>query len=188
MRYQGGPYLFIPRLVYKVYRTVADGFSTFVYKRACHRFGANSIVQRGVWITKPESVSIGDNVLVTSGSALTTELGEGSLVIGDDCQINSSVRLDYSGGLKIGSNVLVSEETLIYTHDHDLDPRSYPTGLAKIIEDHVWIGARCIVLPSCRCIGTGAVIGAGSVVTHDIPPYCTAAGNPARVLRIHSPQ
>jgi acetyltransferase-like isoleucine patch superfamily enzyme len=51
-----------------------------------------------------------------------------------------------------------------------------------VVEDHAWIGASVTILPGVR-IGKGAIIGAGSVVTRDIPPYCVAAGVPARVLR-----
>jgi acetyltransferase-like isoleucine patch superfamily enzyme len=51
-----------------------------------------------------------------------------------------------------------------------------------IIEDDVWIGAQTIVLPGVR-IGKGSVIGAGSVVTRDVPPFTVAAGNPAKVIR-----
>jgi galactoside O-acetyltransferase len=51
-----------------------------------------------------------------------------------------------------------------------------------VIEDNVWIGSKVVILPGVR-IGSRAVIGAGSVVTKDIPPRCVAAGNPARVLR-----
>jgi acetyltransferase-like isoleucine patch superfamily enzyme len=51
-----------------------------------------------------------------------------------------------------------------------------------VIEDNVWLGTRSIVLKGVR-IGEGAVIGAGSVVTQDIPPHCLAVGNPARPVR-----
>jgi acetyltransferase-like isoleucine patch superfamily enzyme len=51
-----------------------------------------------------------------------------------------------------------------------------------VIEDDVWIGARAILLAGVR-VGTGSVIGAGSVVTRDVPPYSVAAGSPCRVLR-----
>lgn len=51
-----------------------------------------------------------------------------------------------------------------------------------VMEDDVWIGARVILLPSVRA-GQGSVIGAGSVVTNDIPPYSIAGGNPARIIR-----
>ena len=47
----------------------------------------------------------------------------------------------------------------------------------------VWFGADSIVLSGCKTIGNGAVIGAGSVVTHDVPPYAVVVGNPARIIR-----
>jgi virginiamycin A acetyltransferase len=52
-----------------------------------------------------------------------------------------------------------------------------------IIEDDVWIGHNAMILPSCRLIGRGAVIGAGAVVTKDVEAYSVVAGNPARKLR-----
>jgi acetyltransferase-like isoleucine patch superfamily enzyme len=50
-----------------------------------------------------------------------------------------------------------------------------------VIEDDVWLASRVIVLPGVR-IGRGSVVGAGSVVTKDVPAFCLAAGNPARAL------
>ena len=49
--------------------------------------------------------------------------------------------------------------------------------------DDVWIGAHVIITGGCKIIGKGAVIGAGSVVTHDVPDYSIVAGNPAKVIR-----
>jgi virginiamycin A acetyltransferase len=56
-----------------------------------------------------------------------------------------------------------------------------PTRL--VIEDDVWIGHGATVLPGCARIGRGAVVGAGAVVTHDVPAYAVVAGSPARVIR-----
>jgi acetyltransferase-like isoleucine patch superfamily enzyme len=60
-----------------------------------------------------------------------------------------------------------------------------PRGLE--ISDDVWIGANAVLLPGCGRIGRGAVIGAGSVVTRDVPDYAVAAGNPARIIRERFP-
>lgn len=52
-----------------------------------------------------------------------------------------------------------------------------------VIEDDVWIGHYAVILPNCKYIGRGAIIGAGAIVTKDVPPYSIVAGNPARLLR-----
>lgn len=61
-------------------------------------------------------------------------------------------------------------------------------GKPLVIEDDVWIGAGSMLLPGCSRIGRGAVIGAGSVVTRDVPAYAVAAGNPARLIRERFPR
>ena len=61
--------------------------------------------------------------------------------------------------------------------------QGFATEKPVLIADDVWIGARVIILPGVR-IGTGAVIGAGAVVTKDMPDYSVVGGNPARVLKM----
>ena len=121
--------------------------------------------------------------MIGESVAMGTELRPAGLVIRDNVQINNSVALDYSGGLTIGARTLISEFVYVSSHDHGLDPRSQPTGLSKEIGEDVWIGARAVILPGCRQIGRGAIIGAGSVVTRDVEPYGIVAGNPARLIR-----
>ena len=62
------------------------------------------------------------------------------------------------------------------------EPDEGPTDL-EICGD-VWIGARAIILPGCKRIGAHSIIGAGAVVTKDVPDYAIVGGNPARVLRM----
>jgi len=92
--------------------------------------------------------------------------------------------------VKIGNYLMMGEDVLFLGGGHKYDRIDIPMGLQGgmeksflEIEDDVWIGARVIVLPGCRHIGKGVIIGAGSVVTKDIPDYAIVGGNPARVIR-----
>jgi len=86
----------------------------------------------------------------------------------------------------IGDNVFIGPNCGIYTINHALLPEQRNIGIMQArpvtIGNNVWVGAGTIILPGVK-IGEGAVIGAGSIVTHDIAPYTIAAGNPCKVLR-----
>lgn len=93
------------------------------------------------------------------------------------------------GYVTIGNHVLMGAECLIYTENHNfnrmectIDQQGYQEPRPVIIGDDVWIGSRVIILPGVS-VGNGAVIGAGSVVTHDVPPYAIVGGNPAKVIK-----
>jgi maltose O-acetyltransferase len=100
--------------------------------------------------------------------------------IGAKTRINRDCTLDVRGPLSIGDNVSISPEVAILTTQHRLDTPGFPPeSRAVVIEDHVWIGMRAIVLPGTT-IGRGAVVAAGAVVRGDIPPLTVVAGVPAR--------
>lgn len=86
----------------------------------------------------------------------------------------------------IGDNCQLAPNVAIYTAGHPLHPVSrnsmYEYGIEVTIGDNVWIGGNTVVLPGIH-IGSNTVIGAGSVVTKDIPDWSLAAGNPCRVIR-----
>lgn len=88
--------------------------------------------------------------------------------------------------VKIGDNCQMAPNVAIYTAGHPLHPVSrnsmYEYGIEVTIGDNVWIGGNSVILPGVH-IGSNTVIGAGSVVTKDIPEWSLAAGNPCRVLR-----
>lgn len=85
-----------------------------------------------------------------------------------------------------GNNVIIGPNVNIYTASHPYNEVQRIKGLeyAKPVKiyDNVWIGGNVTILPGVK-INQGAIIGAGSVVTHDIPPYVIAVGNPCEVLR-----
>lgn len=88
--------------------------------------------------------------------------------------------------IKIGDNCLLAPNVAIYTAGHPIHPASrnstYEYGKEVTIGDNVWIGGNTVVCPGVH-IGSNVVIGAGSVVTRDIPDWCIAAGNPCKVIR-----
>ncbi len=119
--------------------------------------------------------------------------GEGALLeVGDNLAMTGGT-LCAAERITIGNNVAIGANTTIVDTDfHPLDAalrRAAPSrGRTSPvwIEDDVFIGMTCLILMGVT-IGRGSVIGAGSVVTGDVPPYVVAAGNPARVIREQLP-
>lgn len=102
--------------------------------------------------------------------------------IGVHTIINRDVLLDGRMGLNIGDNVSVSEGAAIFTLEHDPNSPDFASrGAAVRIADRTFIGARAIILPGVT-VGEGAVVAAGAVVTHDVPPYTIVGGVPARFI------
>lgn len=100
------------------------------------------------------------------------------------CNYNCTI-LDV-GKVTFGDNCLLAPNVAIYTAGHPIHPDSrnslYEYGIDVTIGDNVWIGGNVVIMPGVN-IGSNCVIGAGSVVTKDIPAWSVAAGNPCRVLR-----
>lgn len=88
--------------------------------------------------------------------------------------------------VKIGDNCFMAPNVAIYTAGHPIHPETrnsgYEYGIEVVIGDNVWIGGSAVICPGVH-IGSNVVIGAGSVVTKDIPDNVVAAGNPCKVIR-----
>ena len=124
----------------------------------------------------------GKNVNIYKDAVFSSrvELG-GYSDIGYRCRIQ--------GKCIIGEHVMMAPECQIWTQNHDtkrIEGKAWLSGNTPeepvIIHDGVWIGSRVIILPGVT-IKEGAVIGAGSIVTKDVPAYAIVGGNPARIIR-----
>jgi len=106
--------------------------------------------------------------------------------LGDHVFINYMCVILDNNEVRIGNHVMIGPSVQIYTAAHDLQAESrikgYETAKPIVIEDNVWIGGGAILLPGVR-IGRNAVVGAGSVVSRDVPANTVVAGNPAKVIR-----
>jgi len=113
-----------------------------------------------------------------------------SLTIGDNCYIGEFNNIRAAGGnIIIGDNCLISQHITLVAANHSIGLgeviREQPWCEKKVsitIGDDVWIGSHVVVLPGVK-IGSGAVIGAGSIVTHDVEPNAIVVGNPARKVK-----
>lgn len=105
---------------------------------------------------------------------------------GNNVYANFNLTIVDDGIVRIGDAVQIGPNVTITTAGHPVDPMMRRQGLQYnvevVIEENAWLGAGVIVLPGVT-IGKNAVIGAGSVVTHDIPSDVVAVGSPCRVLR-----
>ncbi len=123
----------------------------------------------GAHVTPPLFVDYGENIHIGARTFVNynlTALDVARITIGEDCQIGPNVQL------------------LTPTHPIDPQPRRDKLEAAEpiVLEDNVWLGGGVIVCPGVT-IGENSVIGAGAVVTKDIPANVVAVGNPARVIR-----
>ena len=153
------------------YRKLAGGFSkrfrAFCTRLMLDECGSNVNIEKGADFAL--NIKIGNN----SG------IGKNSIV---------------GAYTQIGDNVMMGEACFIYTRNHKTDRLDIPMcsqGFDEykpvIISDDVWIGARVTILPGAK-IGKGAIIGAGAVVTGEIPDYAVAGGVPARVIKYRNQQ
>lgn len=120
---------------------------------------------------------------VTLFPPFTADFGK-NITLGERVFINSGCRFQDQGGITIGDDCLIGHNAVIATLQHDIDPRRRSDLIPSpvVIGRNVWLGANVTVLPGVT-IGEDAVIGAGSIVTKNIPAGTIAVGSPARVVR-----
>lgn len=126
--------------------------------------GQDVNIEHGAWFGSGRGVSLGDR----------SAIGMDALVIGP---------------LVVGRDVMMGPRCILLASSHDstsvdqaMSMQGFKADQPIVIEDDVWLGAGVVVLPGRR-IGRGSIVGAGSVVAADVPPYSVAVGNPARVVR-----
>jgi hypothetical protein len=176
---------FVLRASRALARRLGARFATRLHHAALGGLGSGAVIQTGVSLTPPGNVQIGSDCYLWRGVHATSEAPGGILKIGNRVQINRDAHLDFTGNLRIGDDVMISEGAVLYTHDHGLDPRSKPAQVSKSVGAGVWVGMRAVILPQCQSIGANAVIGAGAIVTRDVPAGAIVAGNPARIIGQH---
>ncbi|MDX8339298.1 acyltransferase [Draconibacterium sp. IB214405] len=138
-----------------------------------------------------EKVYIGAfSIIIAINDSNKNSFKNSTLTIGSNTYIGEGNNIRAAGGtIKIGANCLISQNITIVASNHETNKndliRNQPWSQENntiTIGDDVWIGANSVILPGVT-ISNGAVIGAGSIVTKDVPKFAIVAGNPARLLK-----
>ncbi len=140
-------------------------------------------------LSKPIRYFLCKNILKKCGKNVNIERGANfglDVTVGDNSGLGINSFVEKAS---IGNDVMMGRDVIIMYHSHKFDDCNIPMrlqgrrpGKEVIIEDDVWIGHRVIILPGVK-ICKGVIVGAGSVVTKDIPEYSIVGGVPAKIIR-----
>lgn len=166
-------------------------FFNFVYKNKFKKFGKNITINRPLLCSGSKNISIYDRVFIAqygwlASCPLTDK--DSHLVIKSDCSIGRFCHIFTTHRITIEENVLIAENVYISDNLHSYEDIRIPIINQEIRQKNdvvigagSWIGENvCIIGAS---IGKHCIIGANSVVTHDIPDYCVAVGAPAKIIK-----
>lgn len=183
--------LFTPPYFNKIYTIYTKNrFKSIGWATSFERF---SLLQGENYITIGSNVWIGEGCYLTAWSSYRGQHFSPEIIISDRVTIGPHAHITAINRITIGKGVLTGKYITITDNSHGksesiddlmelpIERPLYSKG-PVVIEDNVWIGDKVVVLPNVR-IGKGSVIGANSVVTKDIPPYCVVAGNPAKIIK-----
>jgi acetyltransferase-like isoleucine patch superfamily enzyme len=181
-----------------------------LYPRLLGASGRNVTFGVNVTLRHPHKIFIGDNVVIDDGCCLdakgTSNHGitigsgvfvgrntilsckNGDIVLEDHANVGFNVEIFSAARVRVGRNVLIAAYTYLVGGDHLYDRVDLPvlhqgrTARGIDVDENVWLGAHVVVTDGAA-IGRDAIIGAGAVVTGEVPPFHIATGVPAKVIR-----
>lgn len=184
-----------PSIISKWRASLLDKIYTGYIQRRFAHFGKSIIMWHPYTLRGLEHIRIGDGTVIECDLQLTTQkTGKHNpqITIGNNCMIRRGAHITAINSISIGDALLTGTNVFITDNSHGdstieslsvspCDRQILSKGPVNI-GNNVWLGNNVCVLPGVT-IGDGVVIGANSIVTHDIPAYCVAAGIPAKVIK-----
>jgi acetyltransferase-like isoleucine patch superfamily enzyme len=163
------------------------------------RAGEGIRIGRGFVVHGPERITVEDGVSIASHVTLRAmaeypwtsppQRFESAIVLKRGCFINSFTEIAAAGRITIGESVMIGQQCCIVDMNHGYEDVTRPVKAQAVrvrgeirIGDGSWLGAHCVVVGGVT-IGRHCTVGAHSLVNHDLPDFCVAAGTPARILK-----
>jgi acetyltransferase-like isoleucine patch superfamily enzyme len=178
----------------------SNAIYTWLWRSSLKSCGDGVRLDFPLLLNEPGSISIGANSVIyprTWINAVSEWAGtkyHGQIDIGERVIINFGVQISAANSIVIEDGVAISSGSVIVDHIHDhshLDSSIYRAPISKPLPVRIgkgsFLGVHCVIGPGVQ-IGEHAVVAANAVVTRDVPSYCMAIGNPARVVRFHDPE
>lgn len=170
------------------YRKLSSFLQCTVFLLRGYHIGTDTMFYGNVWLQRggKDSFTLGKKGDM-GGNVKIRCFGKGKIQMGNHVSIGEGTIIHAGDKVIIGSSVVMGAYCYINDTNHTFKSKKVAvidqgwTAKGIVIEDEVWLGAHVTILDGVK-IGRGAVIGAGAVVTKDIPSYCVAAGVPAKIL------
>ena len=162
--------------------------SIYIRNRLTKSF-KNNRFEAGIRIENPKNIELGnDSYYGFDCKIYASELSK--VIVGSNVTFNSNVMVNArgKGSIDIGDNVLIGPNVVLRSSNHSFNNLNEPIiqqGMTYghiVIENNVWIGSNCVILPKCK-IGEGSIIAAGAVVTNDVESYSIVGGVPAKLIK-----
>lgn len=190
-------YIYPPSLHKKVSNQITLLYTKWL-SREFKNFGKNVIIEPSIILGGANTISLGNGVRIGKRTVLAAHSTYNgikynpSIEIGNNVNIGQDSNISCINNIKIANNVLIGRKVMINDNSHgvfernmlDVPPRLRPLSSkgSITIDENVWIGEMVCILSGVH-IGRGSIIGAGSIVTKDVPPYSLAAGIPAKIIK-----
>lgn len=186
------------KIVFKIYRIRSILYSAWIAPNF-QKMDDKSRIGFGLYLKNGKMISLGKNCIIGKNALLTAHLSNIyqatiKIELGDNCMFGDNIHITSVNYIKIGDDLRTGSRILITDNSHGtiddinelkMNPNNrkiYSKG-PVVIGNNVWLGDNVSIMPGIE-IGDGAIIGANSVVTKSIPPYCIAVGCPAKVIKM----
>jgi len=181
---KSGLLLFLWRMPFRVMNSGLNSCNSFLWRLSLGGCGKCVVIERGVKIENPRQVVLGDRVYIGTGTIIGAESNDGQLLVGGGVHIGRRCRIDHTGDVNLGEDVLFSEDVSVFSHSHGHAPKGKALPTPLTIGERTWLGYRSVILEGVGEIASDSLVAAGAVVANRCAePGAVYGGVPAKLIK-----